>query len=327
MVGRNDHAIVDTLTALAQVLQAQQNPHVEGAESCGLDRGAFLEKYCSADVHSKKEVEFLELKQGNMTVADYAVKFEELSRFCPHYNEAEAEMSKCIKFENGLCREIKPFIGYQKTQCSTLICFKCGKAGHRANECKSVMVTCFNYGEAGHISTQCQKPKKTQYVKYGGKVFTLSGVEAPKYDNLVRGTCFINNIPLITIIDIGETHAIISIDYIKRLNLMVYAMNDNMVIDTPTNGSIEFNCMYINYYNKTILFPEFVKEKGSQFISARQVEEFMKYEAQVFVMFVSLQVKGKATLDELPIACEFPYMFPGDITDLPPEREVEFAID
>lgn len=40
-------------------------------------------------------------------------------------------------------------------------------------------------------------------------------------------------------------------------------------------------------------FLEFVEEKGAQFISARQIEEFMKDEAQVFVMFSSLQIEGK----------------------------------
>lgn len=51
-------------------------------------------------------------------------------------------------------------------------------------------------------------------------------------------------------------------------------------------------------------FPEFVKEKGSQFISAGQVEEFMKDEAKVFVMFSSFQIKGKVTLNDLSIVCE-----------------------
>ena len=64
--------------------------------------------------------------------------------------------------------------------------------------------TCFKYGENCHISTQSQKPKKNQDVKVGGKVFALSGAEAFKSNNLVRGTCFINDIPLITIIDNGE---------------------------------------------------------------------------------------------------------------------------
>lgn len=41
----------------------------------------FLEKYIPHDVRNKKEIEFLGLKQGNLTVAEYAVKFEELVNF------------------------------------------------------------------------------------------------------------------------------------------------------------------------------------------------------------------------------------------------------
>jgi hypothetical protein len=55
-------------------------------------REEFLGKYFPADVRNKKEIEFLELKQGNMTVAEYAAKFEELSRFCTYINAAEAEV-------------------------------------------------------------------------------------------------------------------------------------------------------------------------------------------------------------------------------------------
>lgn len=51
---------------------------------------------------SKKEIELLMLKKGNMTVVEYVSKFEELVKFCPRYNGAAVEVSKCIKFENGL---------------------------------------------------------------------------------------------------------------------------------------------------------------------------------------------------------------------------------
>lgn len=60
----------------------------------------FLEKCFPTDVCSRKEIEFLELKQGNMIIADYQTKFEELSRFCPHYNDVDAEGSNCMKFDS-----------------------------------------------------------------------------------------------------------------------------------------------------------------------------------------------------------------------------------
>ncbi|XP_058772691.1 uncharacterized protein LOC131646741 [Vicia villosa] len=66
------------------------------------------------DVRGKKEVKSLELKQSNGTVAEYAARFRELIKYCPHYNNANAERFKCFKFVNGLRPEIKKAIGYQQ---------------------------------------------------------------------------------------------------------------------------------------------------------------------------------------------------------------------
>ncbi|XP_050919702.1 uncharacterized protein LOC127137274 [Lathyrus oleraceus] len=250
-------------------------------------RREFLRKYYPEDVRGKKEIEFLELKQGNLSVTEYAAKFTELAKFYPHYDGANAESSKCIKFENGLRPEIKKAVGYQKIcvfadlidSCrifeednnahykilsekrgrgqhnrgkpyetpvgkgkqkvipgrrtsggdapANVICFKCGKSGHKSNvcrlcetrcfrcgmsghaarDCKQKDVVCFNCGEGGHISAKCQKPKRGQE---SGKVFALSGTQTTNEDGLVRGTCFINNIPLITIIDTGATHCFVA---------------------------------------------------------------------------------------------------------------------
>ena len=77
-------------------------------------RREFLRRYFPEDVRGKKEIEFLELKQGNMSVTEYAAKFVELAKFYPHYAAETAEFSKCIKFENGLRPDIKRAIGYQQ---------------------------------------------------------------------------------------------------------------------------------------------------------------------------------------------------------------------
>ena len=73
---------------------------------------------------------------------------------------------------------------------------------------------CFNCGEEGHIGSQCQKPKKGQN---GGKVFALAGTQTPNEDRLIRGTCFIDSTPLITIMDTGDTRCFIAADYVERL--------------------------------------------------------------------------------------------------------------
>ena len=53
-------------------------------------RRRFLEKYFSETAQMEKEQEFLRLHQGNMTVAEYAAKFESLSRyFSPFRDQAD----------------------------------------------------------------------------------------------------------------------------------------------------------------------------------------------------------------------------------------------
>ena len=520
MAGENDRAIAEALAAMAQAMQAQQNPPVDefknlgrflknnpptfkgrydpdgaqiwlkeiekifrvmtcteaqkvqfgthmlseeaenwwdntrqrievpGAEMTWVRfKTAFLEKYFPADVRCKKEMEFLELKQGNMSVADYASKFEELVQYCPHYNNADAEESKCVKFENGLRPEIKQGIGYQEIRrfptlvnkcrifdedskartahykslsekknkdrgspyaspngkgkqkvvdekkpsgggspiagkcfkcgepghradsCTkkVLRCFRCGQAGHRVTECKDAGPTCFNCGEKGHISSQCSKPKKAATAAHTtGRVFALSGAEAPKEDNLIKGTCLINNVELLAIVDTGATHSFISYECATRIGVIMSSLGGSMVIDTPANGSVKtsvvcrschltiferefvvdlvclplhqidiilgmnwlgFYGVFIDCYRKTVRFSEVGENDEARFLSARQVGEFVKDEAQIFALFASLQADKKVVSVDLPVVCEFQDVFPEDVSDLPPEREVEFAID
>ena len=47
-------------------------------------RREFLDRYFLEDVRGKKDIEFLELKKGDMSVMEYAAKFVELAKFYPH---------------------------------------------------------------------------------------------------------------------------------------------------------------------------------------------------------------------------------------------------
>lgn len=63
------------------------------------------------------------------------------------------------------------------------------------------------------------------------------------------------------------------------------------------------------------------------FVFAKKVRESVKDGTQLFVMLASLEAKGKGVVRDLPVMCEFLGVFPEDISDLPPEREIEFTID
>ena len=59
-----------------------------------------MSSYFSASVRHEKAREFLELKQGTMTLLEYVAKFTELARFADDY--VATDMAKVKKFEDGL---------------------------------------------------------------------------------------------------------------------------------------------------------------------------------------------------------------------------------
>ncbi|WOG89301.1 hypothetical protein DCAR_0208538 [Daucus carota subsp. sativus] len=65
----------------------------------------FKDKYMPEIYRDEKQREFLDLKQGNMTVAEYEVKFTQLSRYAS--SMVATERDKCRRFEEGLKYEIR----------------------------------------------------------------------------------------------------------------------------------------------------------------------------------------------------------------------------
>ncbi|XP_050876161.1 uncharacterized protein LOC127079837 [Lathyrus oleraceus] len=263
-------------------------------------RRKFLRKYFSEDVRGKKNIEFLELKQGNLSVTEYAARFMELAKFYPHYNEATVEFSKCknsrmIRRFPELVNSCRIYEGDSKVLSAHYkgLSERRGKLNlnrgkpysapaDKVVDCKENMVTCYNYGEPGHINTRCPKPKQAST---GGKVFALTGTHTSSDD---------------------------------RLGLVVSSMSEEMVIETPAKGSVTTTSV-------RFLTPSEEEEVG--FLSTRELKELLEEEYHVFALFAMLSAKSQTVIDELQVVRDFLEVFPDDTSDVPLEREVEFSIN
>jgi hypothetical protein len=197
-------------------------------------------------------------------------------------------------------------------------------------------------------------------------VFALAGAQPTSADRLIKGICFIHDTPLVVIIDTGATHSFISVECARRLNLVLSPLGGDMVIDTPSSGSIttalvclscpltiygreflmdliclpmkdvdvimgmnwlQFNRVNIDCYHKLVIFPSLDVDEESGVLSTKELKKLLADEAQLFSLFASLSVEGRVSVEDFPIVCEFPEVFPEDFSDVPPKREVEFSID
>ncbi|XP_058732898.1 uncharacterized protein LOC131604479 [Vicia villosa] len=114
-------------------------------------------------------------------------------------------------------------------------CDKCKRRHH--GECKPYSVTCFECGEPGHVIKNC--PKKKTQEKTAGRVYTLDVKKAKGNNNLIAGTCYVNNQPLCVLVDYGATHSFISTECAYRLSLEFTPLPDPMVISSATGDTVE----------------------------------------------------------------------------------------
>jgi len=138
--------------------------------------------------------------------------------------------------------------GKPNTFPTNITCYRCGKLGHISSNCPDKGMACFNCGQKGNIQRDCPYPKKKQngggpndqtgHPKATGRVFTLNGAEASKSKDLIQGKCFINGIPVLGLFDFSATHSFISYLCVGKLKLYVSSLNKDMVVETPTSGSM-----------------------------------------------------------------------------------------
>ncbi|XP_024018554.1 uncharacterized protein LOC112090749 [Morus notabilis] len=65
----------------------------------------FNEQYSPQSYRDEKAMEFMSLLQGDMSMREYEVKFNDLSRFAP--SMVKSEHLRCLKFEKGLKNSVR----------------------------------------------------------------------------------------------------------------------------------------------------------------------------------------------------------------------------
>ncbi|XP_058784390.1 uncharacterized protein LOC131659182 [Vicia villosa] len=173
---------------------------------------AFLEKYIPNSVRTQKEREFQNFKQGDMSVSEYAEKFEDLADYSRQAVYAPDELCKIDHLKRVQEERNQNRTNFREQGRSTQnmrprnpppkmkqshgdrfprppFCDKCRKK-HTGN-CEVYPVRCFVCGEQGHVMRNC--PKKRSPEKTAGRVYTLDSRKAKGNNNLIA-VIFIDDI-------------------------------------------------------------------------------------------------------------------------------------
>ncbi|XP_052187885.1 uncharacterized protein LOC127798391 [Diospyros lotus] len=320
----------------------------------------FNEKYFPLNLRMKKEREFMELKQiGDMSVARYEDAFSRLIRYMPIYEEDERIKAQKflgglnLKFQRALSSintqsylemvlqaftteanlsrieaiqgesqqgsshkaskklelqrpKFKPSTPCQRCQkqhhgkpCrfGTKGFYNCREMGHLNQNCPKRGITCFNCQQTGHFAKDCPKPRLMSQPQgttgnarvQHGRVFHLTRQDTEEDPAIIRG-----------------------MDFLTKYN-------------TTLDCKAKTVCLRSRDLN--VKFQGQKRASDRKRISALKAEKLLCQGARGYLSCVQEKGKEPLKIEEVRIIREFGDVFLNELPGLPPQREIEFAIE
>ncbi|XP_057792547.1 uncharacterized protein LOC131009274 [Salvia miltiorrhiza] len=305
-----------------------------------------MNKYFPLSFREKKETEFFELKQGNMTIEEYERKFNELARFAPHLVDTEDKM--IARFRKGLRIDIKGIM-----------------AAHVIDDFSDLVKRAEEVGTA--LGTNHPTSKSTnQPMKRKWENPNQSGGNFQDKRSKFGGT------PAVVLFDSGASHSFISLKFCQKNKIIWEVENLDLNISIPSGESIKTNRIArkisLNFRNRKLEADLYLIEmhdfdvilgmdwlsRNHATIKCREREVVFKIpgEKEVAIqgsklrkmpMVISamkamkilnkggcnaylVSIVGKEndelTLENVPVVCEFPDVFPENLPGIPPDSTV-----
>ncbi|XP_058756068.1 uncharacterized protein LOC131629293 [Vicia villosa] len=164
------------------------------------------------------------------------------------------------------------------------------------------------------------------------KVFTLDARKAKGNTKLAARTCYVNNQPLFVLDDCGATHSFISNQRVKRLGFEASLLPNPMIISSATDDIVDAqkickdwlsaNSIYIGCKEKAIFIPAEentpIDVIGNLIEGTFNMVNYLLAQEKSFLLILTTKSEDKKNVSEIPIVCEFPDVFPEDVTSLQP---------
>ncbi|XP_073304131.1 uncharacterized protein [Primulina huaijiensis] len=325
----------------------------------------FYDKYFSTDVKTQKVKEFLELKQGNLNVNDYILKFEEGCLFVPFI--ASNGKDRGEHFMRGLRAEIRRDVRMSKAATYKEIMEKALLAEQDEKEIeKERQLRTHSFNQKSQASNQSWKGR------YKGK--EEKNIEGPT--NVIDVEVQVT-LPSIApnlqaeeeskdAFSLRPKRVLILIRRLYQYNIMlpsrdvicptsvvracpIQVNEETLFADLIVIPMIECDVILgmdwlssyravIDCVEKTVRFPKeegdirFFKLSGTSldtsFISCLKVNKMLVKGCQGFLASVTdVSKEYNVDVNDIEIVREYSDVFADDVPGLPPDREVEFVID
>jgi hypothetical protein len=225
-------------------------------------------------------------------------------------------------------------------------CFTCGNTGHYAKKCPR------NQQRQGQNSNQNQGKRQKVQVRQGRLNFTTMA-DIPEGTPVMTGIFSVFNYPAIIHFDSGASHSFISAKIIAKCQLPFHHTNGGITISTPGGRVATYQ---INRH-VPIKFGSLIIKTTLLILGLDSVDIILgtdwltRHQAVIDITARAIEVHsptcGETTLylpdqgctrscaftmiespvERIPVVCDYPDVFPDELPGMPPDRDIEFAIE
>ncbi|XP_038979924.1 uncharacterized protein LOC120110029, partial [Phoenix dactylifera] len=282
---------------------------------------AFYSKYFPSSRLRELEREFLNLNEGTMTVDEYEAEFDRLSR-------KQKKRSRDYDARSGQSSS--------KTATSHNQSWQSGKQGsygktiqqekHKCDACGGTLPVAFIYThtlfDSGAMhsfvsSTFVQKHDlPCVQLEYDLHVSIPAG--SGMIGNQVCNTCPIQIVGRdlhadLIVIDMHDFDIILGMDWLASQFATINCHEKQVNFQIP--GDTKFSFVGSGAYS------------SPRVVSAMQIKRLLRKESMAYIATVVNTRQSDQRLEDIRVVNEYPDVFPEDLPSLPPDREIEFAID
>ncbi|XP_017617966.1 uncharacterized protein LOC108462542 [Gossypium arboreum] len=305
-----------------------------------LFKTTFQSKYVGASSVDVRRCEFMNLMQGDRSVAEYEVEFMRFSRYARGLVASEYE--RCLRFVDGLRDSLRVLIAPQKEHKFTVLVEKekitkemkkrgsCNDCGRRhPSECWRRIGACLRCGfldikECPQQADQMQRALDRSTNKIEVRLPILVYAARPREDrdtpDVITSTFLIFEVPYIALIDIGSTHSYIASTVSENLGVFMESTSSEVTILSLLGQSAQVSKLYRDVsleVQGTVFLENLIELRFEEFDLILANIEHQNYLSNVITALVAEKLVRKGYKA---------YLAHG-VTGLPPNREVDFEIE